>query len=335
METTVELSDQSGIAQARRSSLALAQSLGLPEKSLANVALVVTEAATNILKYAGHGQIVLKRFLHGNDRGLAIIALDRGPGIPNLEAARRDGFSTGGSLGAGLGTIERHSDLFDIYSLDNMGTALVACISASKPGERNLANKSHWTIGALSTPKQGQEICGDAWSTRESNGRLSVTLLDGLGHGPLAADAAGMAVDVFQKAADGETPGDTLRRANAQLKATRGAVMAVAKLDPAANSLTFAGVGNIVAVVATNDATQHLISSDGTVGYNMRLVRESKVDWTPRSVFIATTDGLSTRWNLNRHPKLLQRHPLLIAHVLHRDFARDADDASVVVVKAA
>jgi hypothetical protein len=105
-------------------------------------------------------------------------------------------------------------------------------------------------------------------------------------------------------------------------------------LDPAAGSMAFAGVGNIIAVVTTNDATQHLISSDGTVGYNMRLVRETKVDWTPRSVFIATTDGLSTRWNLNRHPGLTQRHPSLIANVLHRDFGRDADDATVIVVKA-
>jgi hypothetical protein len=98
--------------------------------------------------------------------------------------------------------------------------------------------------------------------------------------------------------------------------------------------MTYAGVGNIVAIVNTGEVNQHLVSTDGTVGYNMRLVRESEAQWNARSVFIATTDGLSTRWNLTRHPDLLSHHPVVIAHVLHRDFARDNDDASVVVVKA-
>jgi anti-sigma regulatory factor (Ser/Thr protein kinase) len=332
MEATITLSDQSGVAQARRASVALAQAQGLTEKSQADVALVVTEAATNILKYAGRGEIALKRYSNGPDHGLTITAIDRGPGIANLEAARRDGFSTGGSLGAGLGTIARHSDFFDIYSVAGAGTALLACFIGKKAAQSNF--RSRWTIGALSTAKQGQEICGDAWSTLESNGRLRATLLDGLGHGPLAADAAAMAVSVFKDADGMETPGDTLRRTHVQLKATRGAVMAVANFDPVGGLMTFAGVGNIAAIVATGDETQHLVSTDGTVGYNMRLVRESRVDWTPRSVFIATTDGLSTRWNLNRHPDLLQRHPSLIAHVLHRDFGRDADDATVIVIKA-
>ncbi len=335
MEATLNLADQSGVAEARRVALKVAHAIGISERTQADVALVATEAATNIIKYAGHGEITLRRYTDGDVQGLEVLAVDRGPGIPNLEAARRDGYSTGNSLGAGLGTIERHSSLFDIYSLEGAGTALMARIAGEKSSDRHsVSRSSRFVHGARSTPKLGQEICGDAWSVDEANGNLRVVLLDGLGHGPLASDASLRAVGVFLQSNPADTPADILRTAHEALKSTRGAVMSVARIEPDKNSISFAGVGNIVGLVVSGESTQHLLSTDGTVGYNMRLVRESTLDWTARSMLILTTDGLSTRWNLNRHPGLAQHHPSLIASVLHRDFARDSDDATVVVVKA-
>jgi anti-sigma regulatory factor (Ser/Thr protein kinase) len=334
MEATLTLADQSGVAEARRASIQIAQSLGFSDRYQADAALVVTEAATNILKYAGRGEISLRPYRDGAmdaQQGLEVVALDRGPGIASLELAQRDGYSTGGSLGAGLGTMARLSSLFDIYSIEGGGTALLARIAGAKVSG---LSPPGYEFGAKSTPKAGQIVCGDAWSVRSVHGKLGVALLDGLGHGPLASEAASRAVGIFQDARGEETPTDVLRRAHEGLKATRGAVMAVALFDPSSASVAFAGVGNIVGIVVSGEVTQHLLSTDGTVGYNMRLVRESTLGWKPGSVLIATTDGLSTRWNLNRHPGLMQRHPSLIASVLHRDFARDTDDATVVVVKA-
>lgn len=331
MEATLNLTDQSGVAEARRVALKLAQAIGLSERTQAGVALVATEAATNIIKYAGHGDITLRRYADGDVQGLEVLAVDRGPGIPNFDAARRDGYSTGGSLGAGLGTIERHSSFFDIYSIDGAGTVLLVRIQDEK---QSMLRPPRFLIGAKSTPKAGQEMCGDAWSAKEANGVLRVALLDGPVHGPLASDASLRAVGVFQQADSIDTPADILRRSHEALKSTRGAVMAVARIDPAKNAVAFAGVGNIVGLIVSGESTQHLLSTDGTGGYNMRLVRECAIDWTLRSILILTTDGLSTRWNLNRHPGLTQHHPSLVAGVLHRDFARDSDDATVVVVKA-
>lgn len=308
----------------------MAHALGLSEKRQADAALVVTEAATNILKYASHGEVTLRNYQEGAAQGLEVIALDRGPGITNLTSARTDGFSTGGSLGAGLGTIARHSTLFDIYSVAGCGTALLARIANSSD-----TSPHPFEVGVRSTPKLGQDICGDAFGIRHTGNGLWIALLDGLGHGPLAAEASNRAVGIFQQARVDDTPADVLRAAHQGIKTTRGAVMAVAKFDADKALMSFAGVGNIVGIVASGNNTQHLISTDGTVGYNMRTVRPSEVPWTRGSVFVATTDGLSTRWNLNRHPGLVDRHPSLIANVLHRDFARDADDATIVVVKAA
>ncbi|WGS55297.1 ATP-binding protein/SpoIIE family protein phosphatase (plasmid) [Paraburkholderia sp. D15] len=311
----------------------MAHVAGLSEKRQADAALIVTEAATNILKYAGQGEITLRSYDEGGTQALEMIALDRGPGIANLTSAMIDGFSTGGSLGAGLGTIKRHSTLFDIYSIAGSGTALLAHI-ANAPGVANVSIE-RFQIGARSTPKFGQDVCGDTWSVRRVGDSLWVTLLDGLGHGPMAAEASNRAVDVFHEADPRDQPADVLRRAHQGIRATRGAVMAIAMFDAVNRTLSFAGVGNIVAIVTAGDDAQHLISTDGTVGYNMRTVRQREAPWTKGGVFIATTDGLSTRWNLSRHPGLVQRHPSLIASVLHRDFARDADDATIIVVKAA
>jgi anti-sigma regulatory factor (Ser/Thr protein kinase) len=331
MEEALSLTDQSGVAEARRAIIRLAQSLGFSERYQADAALVASEAATNIIKYAGRGEILLRRYMSGDIPGIELLALDRGPGIVNLDAAQRDGFSTGGSLGAGLGTMSRHSHLFDIYSVADSGAAVLARI---QNGKSRMVDGSPYSVGARSTPKANQEVCGDAWGFEERAGQMRTVLLDGLGHGPLASDASQRAVGIFRQADRLDSPASILRHAHEGLKGTRGAVMAVAQIDTAAGWVQFAGVGNIVGVVVSGDTSQHLISTDGTVGYNMRLVREVSVQWTARSVMILTTDGLSTRWNLNRHPGLVQHHPSLIAAVLHRDFARDTDDATVVVVKA-
>jgi anti-sigma regulatory factor (Ser/Thr protein kinase) len=329
MEATLSLTDKSGVSDVRRRAMHMAHALGLSEQRQADAALVVTEAATNILKYAGQGEISLRSYNEGASQALEIIALDRGPGIANVMSARADGFSTGGSLGAGLGTIERHSTHFDIYSVAGNGTALLARIANSAE-----AGSSRFQVGVRSTPKSGQDVCGDAWAVRHVRGNLWVTLLDGLGHGPMAAEASNRAASVFRNADPGDQPADILRRAHQEIKATRGTVMAVAMFDADREAISFAGVGNIVSIVSSGDNVQHLLSTDGTVGYNMRTVRPSEATWTTGSVYIATTDGLSTRWSLNRHPGLVQRHPSLIASVLHRDFARDADDATIIVVKA-
>jgi anti-sigma regulatory factor (Ser/Thr protein kinase) len=332
MEEALSLTDQSGVAEARRVTIKLAQRLGFAERYQGDAALVASEAATNIIKYAGRGELLLRQYMTGDIPGIELIALDRGPGIGNLDAARRDGFSTGGSLGAGLGTMSRRSHFFDIYSVAGAGTAVLARIQNARS---HVVGASRFSVGARSTPKAGQEVCGDAWGIEELDGQMRTVLLDGLGHGPLASDASLRAVEIFRQADRLDTPGDILRLAHEGLKGTRGAVMAVAAIDMAAGSVKFAGVGNIVGSVVSGESSEHLLSTDGTVGYNMRLVREDSVEWNARSTMILTTDGLSTRWNLHRHPGLIQHHPSLIAAVLHRDFSRDSDDATVVVVKAA
>jgi anti-sigma regulatory factor (Ser/Thr protein kinase) len=221
MEAALSLTDQSGIAQARRMTTQLAQTLGFSERYQADAALVASEAATNIIRYAGRGEIFLRRYATGDLLGIELLALDRGPGIPNLEAAQRDGFSTGGDLGTGFSMMRQKSHLFDINSTPGAGTAVLARIQNADVAPTVY---SPFLYGVRSTPKAGQEVCGDGWAVEEYNGQLRVALLDGLGHGPLASDASQRAIEIFRDSRNADSPESILRRAHEGLKSTRGAV---------------------------------------------------------------------------------------------------------------
>lgn len=331
METTLTVDDPSRIAEVRRAVALLGQTMGLSPDLIAQACLVTSELCTNILKYAERGEIWLSTLAsQGMAYGIDIVAIDRGPGIVNLDAAMKDGFSTGGSLGIGLGTMRRAAALFDVYTAAGMGTAVMLRLHEKKgavPADDGFA------VASRMTPIRGEIVSGDSWSCLRFGPSLAVAVVDGLGHGPKAAQAAHSAIDAFQRSVRDAGPAMSIELAHQALRSTRGAVMAVACIDPPAQILRFAGLGNISAVVHAQGGSVRLGSTDGTVGYGVRKARESTAAWMPRSTLIMNTDGLSSRWNLSRHPGLLACHPVLIAAVLHRDFARNADDATVVVVR--
>nr|MDJ0891324.1 anti-sigma regulatory factor [Gammaproteobacteria bacterium] len=90
------------------------------------IATAVSELARNILKYAGTGEIVLRHVLRDSRRGMEIVALDKGPGIPDKDQALSDHFSSGGTLGLGLPGVQRMMDEFDLVSESGRGTRVTA-----------------------------------------------------------------------------------------------------------------------------------------------------------------------------------------------------------------
>lgn len=331
METIVTVSEPSQVAHARRQALAVASACAFSEEAAGKVALIVTEAGTNLVKYARGGYLVVRPYVEGDSLGVEILALDNGPGLNQMSL--QDGHSTGGSLGLGMGAIMRMSTNCEIYTGEGRGTAILARVSPDR--HRILARSSPPRLSAsgLSTPKPGQDACGDAWAEAWRDGVLWVTVVDGLGHGPQAAFASSQAIGVFRAAQGNTSPEEILSQAHRELKATRGAVMAVAAIRPDEGRVDFAGIGNIAAVVLCSDDVKRLASMDGTVGYSIRQIRGQSQPWTSKSTLVMNSDGLSSRWNLAEHPGLLSRHPSLIATVLHRDFGRQNDDTTVVVVK--
>ena len=327
METTLDVNEPSQVAEVRRLVADIGAGQGMSAADLGRAALVATETGTNLVKYARHGTVTVSAFTEGSATGVELVATDRGPGFADFQASARDGHSTGGSLGIGLGAIMRASDAFDVYTVEAQGSVFFSRIAKGGvlPAPQGLG------VAARSMPKRGQVECGDAWAFARAGRWQRLCVADGLGHGPLAASASAQAMEVFRAAGESDSPAAIIRRAHAALKATRGVVMGVVAIDSAARTACYAGVGNIVGVLNAGGQHHHLLSIDGVVGYNMRAARDQALPWAADGVAILASDGLSSRWNIARYPGLMQRHPALVAAVLFRDFARDNDDATVAV----
>jgi hypothetical protein len=242
-----------------------------------------------------------------------------------------DGYSTAGSLGTGLGSIARVADSFGIYSQPGGGTALWARVD-SDPGARGPAETGP-DLAAINVAAPGEPVCGDDWAVAGREGRTLVLLADGLGHGPQAAAAAAAAAGLLDQAPSGE-PVALIEAAHAALRGTRGAALAVARLDPRRGELRFAGVGNIAGVVvdARTGRSTRLVSQNGTVGHAVRKIQAFDYPWAEDARLILHSDGLSARWDLDGYPGLIHRHPGLLAGVLYRDFRRERDDVTVIVL---
>lgn len=323
----LEVSESSAVGQARRQASELAQSLGFDAGGIGRVALVVTEAASNLVKHAGGGELLLQG-LGREGRGLDVLALDRGPGIADIARATRDGFSTGGTPGTGLGAIRRNSTLADLYTRPGGGMALFARVCATPPTPRAME------VGAVSVCYPGEQVCGDAFAVAESDERLQVLVADGLGHGQGAADAAQAACAVFRaEPMLGLT--ELLARIHRALAPTRGAAVAVAEIDRGRELLRFAGIGNIAGSIVGSGTSRSTVSLYGTMGHDARRFQEFTYPWPRDALFVLHSDGISARWNLDAAPGLATRRSALIAGVLYRDFGRGRDDATVVVLRGA
>jgi anti-sigma regulatory factor (Ser/Thr protein kinase) len=331
LSQTVSLSDFSSTAEARRAGARMAASLGLNEKKSGETAIVITEAARNAVVHGGGGQLLLSGIKSKNETRMDIVALDRGPGIADLSHALRDGYSTGGTPGTGLGAIKRMAGAFDVFS-NAKGTAIFARIEQSE-NERGL-RKASVELAGLVSPFPGEQVSGDNLAWEINGDRCMVLAVDGLGHGPQAADAADEAVRVF-RAHSSESPASLISRLHDALKKTRGAAAAIAEVRTLAGTLTYAGVGNISGSILSHTLSRSLVSHNGTLGHVMARVQEFKVEWPKDGVLVMHSDGLQSRWDLSRYPGLLARQPALIAGVLLRDFRRERDDASVLVLKGA
>ncbi|MGC2695431.1 MAG: SpoIIE family protein phosphatase [Candidatus Angelobacter sp.] len=326
----IPLADASSAGAARRAGMNLGASLGLGEVKNGELGIIITEAARNAILHGKGGQLVVAGETSNDSVSVDILALDGGPGIKDIARAFEDGYSTAGTPGTGLGAIRRKADAMDLFS-NGGGTAVLARV-VQRAGTTPTTTPGNLEVGLVVGPYPGETVSGDAVATRQDPQRTAILAVDGLGHGPFAAEAADEAVKIFYQHALKE-PGEILDRIHDALKKTRGAAVAVAEIRPSAATLTYAGVGNIAATLLSGTQSRSLISHNGIVGHHMHRIQEFKVNWPDSGMLIMHSDGLQHRWDLSNYPGLSMRKAALIAGVLFRDFRRGKDDASVVVVK--
>ena len=122
----LRVEDASAVAACRSAATALAGRLQFPSSRTSQLALAVTEAASNLYKHAQQGSLLLSVNRDAERPGIELVSIDSGPGLNDVRTALRDGHSTAGTLGVGLGTIVRLADFSDLYSRPGHGTALIA-----------------------------------------------------------------------------------------------------------------------------------------------------------------------------------------------------------------
>ncbi|MFI6523095.1 ATP-binding SpoIIE family protein phosphatase [Streptomyces uncialis] len=384
---------------ARGAAAALGRRVGLGEHRTAQLVLAVAELATNVTKHSNDGSVLLRVLRDPAVAGVEVLVLDTGPGMADVPAALRDGVSTIGTLGIGLGSVKRLADRFDVHSVPGVGTVQLARFWP-RPLPASVAGEA--VVGGITRPIGGEVVCGDAWAARsdagageeaarvpaeQSGSRLTgsgavpdwsamtaagtghraarhaaaepvrssrpagerselvrgaaegpgqgvlVMSCDGLGHGPMAARASQAAVHAFRTGA-GRTPEQVVEEVHRALRGTRGAAVAVARLE-AGGRLLFCGIGNIAASVVTTGTRANLLSHPGIVGSQMRQLRTYEQRMPAGGTLVMHSDGLSERWRPGDLATLLHHPPAVIAAGLLRHAGTRRDDASVVIAKGA
>lgn len=331
MTAVLTVADRSYVSGARRETEAIARRIGLGDVDVGRAGLVATELATNLARHGGGGDLLVQPLPTPTVSGLEVMAIDRGPGIADVGQSLRDGVSTFGSAGTGLGAIRRQSDEFDIYSAADRGTATLARLWP----RRKVPPTEAATVGVVTVAKPEEQVCGDSYAVTISGMLVSAMVVDGLGHGVAAHDAAEEARRLFHRGIQ-SSPIAAIRAIHAGLRPTRGGAVAVLALDLAASRAVFCGVGNIAGLAASGGNVRRFVSMNGIAGHTVERLQEFIYPCEgPGLVVVLHSDGLSANWSLDRYPGLAGRHPSLIAAVLYRDLGRGRDDATVLVIKRA
>ena len=320
----LRVEDASAVAGCRKAVQIMAERLRFPAARIGQLALAVTEAASNLHKHAEQGSLLLCVNRDGPQPGIDLVTIDAGPGVRDVTAALRDGHSTAGTLGIGLGAIQRLADFADLYSRPGHGTSLVARFRAVPAGP-----EPRWA--GLIRPITGETECGDAYGVVLADDTVTAVLCDGLGHGPLAAAAAAAGVAAVLDDPAGE-PAALLERVHRRMSGTRGGAVGVVQVG--GQLARFAGLGNVAASIVSDGQRKSMISIPGIAGVQARTIRQFEYDVPPGSAVIVHSDGVSSRWEAAALPALEARDPLLIAAVLIAEAGVHRDDAGVLVLKS-
>jgi anti-sigma regulatory factor (Ser/Thr protein kinase) len=312
------IDDSSKVGEARRAAHTLAN-FEFSAEIAGKVSIAATELANNLLLHARGGELLIQILGDEDSPVVELLAIDRGPGMDDVERCLRDGYSTAGTPGTGLGAVRRLATEFDIHSAPGEGTIVMA----------RFGNTGGMRLGAVNRVVEGEIECGDAWSLRQDAQGFALFVVDGLGHGTFAAEAARVAVGAFE-ANPFAQPQDILVRANGLMSKTRGGAAASARV--VGDQVSYCGVGNISGVLISHGKSQGLVSHNGTLGLNQRRTQQFEYRREPGAFLIMHSDGVSARWDLKHRADLLARHPAIIAAALYREHGRERDDATVVVV---
>lgn len=325
---------------------------GATELGISQVKTIVSELGTNIIKYAGRGVLSLKRLETDGAIDVVIQATDSGPGIPDIDLAMRDAYSTGNSLGLGLPSVRRLSDAFSITSQPGQGTQIEVRKRLRAPPARHAAiarltattDRANaqaarplrqvtdlYDLGAYVRPMPGEVVSGDLVHVERLGQGLLIAVADASGHGAKAAAVADQIRDYLGAHASAD-----LHRLMAglhdRLRGTLGAAVALLHVDLLTGVANFCAVGNATCQRAVGDPWRP-ISKDGVLGQRLPTLIRQSAHLRNADLLLMSSDGLSELSSRNFAADNAHLPADKLAVDLVTALGRPFDDACCVVFK--
>lgn len=324
----VRIDHHSAVHLAAETARRAARACGLPGALPDQAAVVASELATNLDKHASDGTLYIQPVPLGE--GVEILAADRGPGMAELERCLADGYTTAGTLGVGLGAVTRLASHFVIRTDTRAGAEVGtwACARLTPPGDRGTASQG---VGSVCLAVEGEEECGDARAVADTGDSRTAAVLDGLGHGTRAAEAANIALRTFL-ADPGRPLGELLTAMHRALRHTRGAAAGLLRLH--ANHAEYCGIGNVRVLALTHQGVHsRLTGQPGVVGWSMPVPHVHRFPLPPGATAVLHSDGIDAGWARDPSPFLLRLPPPLLSAALAHGHRRSRDDATVLTAR--
>jgi anti-sigma regulatory factor (Ser/Thr protein kinase) len=326
----VPVIDEASLSLVRSDVRTSGKAIGLPDTSIEAMAIVATELGHNQLRHARGGRIGVRVIDRQGTAGLEVVAADRGQGIARPSQALFDRATPGASLGSGIAGVRRLAHEVDFDVRLGEGTCVWARAFAVAPDRRR-------ELALFGRPATDESVSGDAAVFVRNGTGVLFGVADGLGHGPLAQDAAYRAVGGLPEQAAGRVR-ELLDACDVAAAGTRGAALTIGRLAErdARGELDLAGAGNIMVRVEGRGRSRSFTGGSYTVGAAASVRRrpaQDVVEVVAGELVIAFTDGLSSRATIADRLELVREPPLLVAAWLLETFARGHDDALVLVIR--
>ena len=186
-------------------------------------------------------------------------------------------------------------------------------------------------IGAAIRSMPGEEHCGDFYGVWEQEGRVVLCMIDGLGHGKPAEEAAQCAFAHIEAHQD-QSITEILKGCGRAISHTRGAAIGIAIIDTSESELVYAGIGNTRTLI-NGDRIQHLPSLPGIVGATRNIPNPETIAFGNDDLLIMSSDGVSDTLNLDRYGSSTRQDVQILADRLMEDWSTPKDDACVLIYR--
>jgi anti-sigma regulatory factor (Ser/Thr protein kinase) len=316
-------------AVAQQTARRLTLELGFATVHSEEIVLAVAELASNVVRHAGRGTLIFRPLDRGGRVGIEVEADDSGPGMKDIERAFADGYSSAGGLGYGLGTVNRLMDELEVTSTAALGTRVLCRRWVRPVTERTVFH--FWEVGVASRSRACAPENGDAFVVREWDGKLLAGVIDGLGHGEAAQQAALAAQTFIQSHYDLPLDG-MFQGVSRACRGTRGVVMAFAQFA-SPTEMALANLGNVEIRAWSGAERVQFAVKRGILGVGDSHAVVQQHRWNPGWTLVLHSDGLHTRWQWSDFPGLERAPAQAIADKLLNELAKEDDDATVVTVK--